>query len=92
MHLLPCLRKLDGVDPLVVSRVANIIEVVVDAGVTLSADLAGNRKALDIAAVVVTPEDRHIVGDLHSLLIVPSDFLMGGQQDISEPTDPVLTL
>jgi hypothetical protein len=75
VHLLPGLRELNGINPLIVSWVSDVIKMVVDTGVALSADLTRDWEALDIATVVVAPKYRYVVGKFHAFLIVTSNFL-----------------
>lgn len=75
MHLLPGLGKLDGVDPLVISRVTDVVEVVVHARIAFTVDFVRDRETLNIAAIVIAPEKSDVVGDLHSLLVVAPHLL-----------------
>lgn len=52
VHLLPSLLQLDGVDPLVITRVPYIIKVVVHASTTGSVGFAVQRQTSDIAYVI----------------------------------------
>lgn len=76
MHLLPRLGELDCVDPFVVSRVTHVVEMVVHPRVPYSVRLAGDGKPLDIPAVVIAPEDGNFFRDLHSRLVVATNFFI----------------
>lgn len=75
MHLLPGLGKLDSIDPLVVARIANVVEVIVYTGIAFAVDFTAHWKTLDVAAVVITPKECDIIRDPHAPLIVASYLL-----------------
>src|SRR5690606_39165578 len=74
-HLLPRAFDLGGVEPLVVARTADVIEVVVDA-VTAGALRGRIGQATDVAPVVVGEQQRHVVGHAHALVVVVLHFLV----------------
>lgn len=76
LQLLGRLLELDGVDPLVVARVADVVEVVVDARAALALRLVGERQPAHVAPVVVGPQQRDALGDVEALLLVLLDFLV----------------
>jgi len=76
VHLLPYFREWIGVEPLVVSRAADVVEVVVDAGAAGACALGRGGQAADIAPVVIAPEERDVVGHAHAALVVVLDFLV----------------
>jgi len=73
--LLPGLYKLDGVDPFVVSRTANVVEVVVDTSTTCAVHLARSRNTDQVARIVVRPQKRDVIRNFHTTLIVGQHFL-----------------
>ena len=75
VHLLPGLLDLRGVDPLVVARPTDIVEVVVHAEPTGPLQ-AGGRQAADLAPVVVGKQQGHVVGHGHAVVIVVLHFLV----------------
>ena len=76
MHLLGGLLELDGVDPLVVARVTDVVEVVVDTRAAGAFSLVGQREAANVAPVVVGPEEGNVLGDMEALFLVGLDFLV----------------
>jgi hypothetical protein len=76
MHLLPGLGQLNGIDPLVVPRIADIIKMIVHPGVSNPLTFRRNGQPLDVARVVVTPKNRDVVGYLHATLVVATDFFV----------------
>ena len=56
MHLFPDLRNRIRVNPLIVARTADVIEVIIDARAATALALFGCWQAADVAPVVVAPE------------------------------------
>src|SRR5208283_6020744 len=76
VHLLPDLGDGNGVEPLVGARIADIIEVVVNSGAAGALALVRRGQATNISPVVVAPEQGHVVGNAHALLVVFLDFFV----------------
>src|SRR5690606_23176813 len=74
-HLLPGALDLGGVDPLVVARAADVVEVVVHA-VAAGAPAGRIGQAADVAPVVVGEQHGHVVGHAHALVVVVLHFLV----------------
>ena len=74
-HLLPGLLQLNGIDPLVVARITDVVEVVVHSGTAAPVRFVADWNPADVASIVVTPEKRYIIRDLHPFLPVTWYFL-----------------
>src|SRR5687767_10781431 len=61
VHLLSSLLQLNGVDPLVISWVADIVEMVVYSCASHAVRLILERQSANVAPVVVSPEQSDIV-------------------------------
>ena len=70
VHLLPDLGDGNGVEPLVGARIADVVEVVVDARAAGALAFVGRRQAAEVAPVVVAPEQGDVVGHAHAVLVV----------------------
>ena len=75
IHLLPGLFDLDGVEPFVVARPADIVEVIVDAVAALTLR-AGRRQPANLSPVVVREQQDDVVRDFHAAIVVVLHFLV----------------
>ncbi len=76
MHLFPDLWYRRDIDPLVRTRAADIVEVVVHPGAAGPLAFFSCRQAPDIAPVVVAPQQHYVVRHAHALFVVFLDFLV----------------
>ena len=76
VHLLPDFRNRIGVDPLVVTRAAHVVEMVVDPRPAGALAFVRSRQAADVAPIVVAPQQRHVVGHTHALFVVRLHFFI----------------
>ena len=70
IHLLPDLRQLICIDPFIRSRVAYIVDVVINPRAARSISFLRRWKPPNIAPVVVAPQQRHIIRYAHSFFVV----------------------
>ena len=75
VHLLPCLLQLNRIDPFVVARGTNIVEMIIYTRTACTTRLVGKWQSLVVAPVVVSPYQRNLIWDAQALLEVPSNFL-----------------
>ena len=76
VQLLPDARDGIRVDPLVVARTADVVEVIVDAEPARPVSVRRGRQAANVAPVVVGEEQRDVVGHAHALVVVVLHFLI----------------
>ena len=76
VHLLGRLGKLHGVDPLVVTWVTDVVEVVVNTSASSTRGLVEQRKTADMAPVVIGPQQGDVIGNLEAGEEVGHDLLV----------------
>ena len=75
-HLFPDGRDRDGVDPLVVPRPPDVVEVIIDAGTAGTLSFRFRGQAPDISPIVISPEQRNIVRNAQTGGVVFLHFLV----------------
>ena len=78
IHLFPHFCDGVGIEPLIRSRAADIVEVIINSCAAAAFSFFCCRQPPDIAPVIVAPEQRHIVRHAHAFVVVTLHFLVEG--------------
>ena len=76
VHLLPNLRQGHSIEPFVIPRPADVIQVIINARAAFAFALPVGRQTANVSPIVIAPQERHVIRHAHTALVVSLHFLV----------------